>query len=297
MQKNISTLLDDATRNLLQVSNTARLDAELLLMHVLQVERGYLYINSNKTLSEAEENRFGALLQRRLSGEPIAYILGKREFWSLEFDVNCDVLIPRPETELLVELALRFLDRKDALNVLELGTGSGAIALALAHECPGWSIIATDISAAALEVARHNARKFAVKNVTFAQGEWFVALQSLCDNGQCKKQKFSAIISNPPYVETKACIPVQSKGLEFEPRRALFAGLDGLDALREIIKESPRWLLAGGCLILEHGCEHGKEVRKLMSENGFCDIQCFKDLAGFDRATMGAIGKRNVAVI
>ena len=252
-----------------------RLDAELLLCEVLHCDRSYLYAHPETCLAEEQLTKYRTLTARRQAGEPIAYIRGFKDFWSLRLHVTADVLIPRPETELLVELALQTFSPHQVIKVADLGTGSGAIALAIATERPSWEILATDDSAAALGVAQQNARRVRVNNVRFMAGDWFHPLAD---------QTFDLILSNPPYVERGKLHGVNE--LSVEPRRALLSGGDGMDDLKQIIDDARDYLRPRGCLILEHGCEQGTAVRQLLKRRGCTEVATHLDLAGLERATI-----------
>ena len=257
-----------------------RLDAELLLAHVLDVSRANVIARDERVLTPEEQGDFERLLARRVAGEPLAYLTGTREFWSLELEVTKDVLVPRPETELLVEWFLSF-PRKRESSVLDVGTGSGAIALAIAKECPEASVIATDASQAALAVARSNARRLGISNVTFELADLFKTLDPGLRRGD---NGFDVIVSNPPYVAEN---DPHLADLKFEPALALTSGVDGLDALREIVAQAPRHLGPGGWLLVEHGGTQGPAVRELFRMAGFGSIETRRDLAGLERATGG----------
>lgn len=270
----IRELIDAATPTI--SSDSPRLDVELLLAHVLGQPRSYLYTWPERQPEPAQVQQFNALLARRQHGEPIAYLLNHREFWSLDLSVNPNVLIPRPETELLIETLLsRALPAE--LELLDLGTGSGAIALALAKERPGWRITATDSSQEALATAQDNARRLGLKHVSFLCGHWFEALA---------EQQFDIIVSNPPYLAA-ADPHLKTGDVRFEPLSALSAGIDGLNDLREIIKKAPAHLKSRGLLIVEHGYDQGAEVAALFARSGFGSIASLKDLGGRSRATIG----------
>lgn len=270
-------LLADAVRHLAEVSDSPRLDAELLLAAALSRPRSYLHAWPERVPEPEQNSRFNAWLDRRRAGEPAAYILGRREFWSLELDVTPDTLIPRPETELLVELALGHLPADRSLDIADLGTGSGAIALALAVERPMARIVATDCSPAVLTIARGNARRLAIGNVEFRQGDWCAPLAG---------ERFDLIASNPPYVA--AADPRWREGeLRFEPPAALVAGADGLDALRAIVLQAPDHLKPGGWLLLEHGYDQGEAVPALLWERGLVDVSDYRDAAGVSRTSEG----------
>jgi release factor glutamine methyltransferase len=258
------------------ISETAGLDAELLLARVLGCERSYLHAHPEAQLTEPQSRRHGELLKRRASGEPLAYILGFKEFWSLPLQVTPDVLIPRPETELLVELVLAHISKHEKLEIADLGTGSGAIALAIAKECPDCRITATDISQAALAVAAGNACRLKLTNIWFLVGDWFEPLGG----------RFHLIVSNPPYVDV-ADPHLQDAALQFEPREALISAEGGLADLRLIAQGASTFLHPGGWLIVEHGYEQGAQVRHLFERHGLQDIVTARDVAGNERATLG----------
>src|SRR5690606_23736537 len=225
-------------------------DAEVLLAHALGQGRGWLYAHGDAPLAPVAAAAFQALVDRRLAGEPVAYLVGHQGFWRLDLEVTPDTLVPRPETELLVELALARIPRGRRVDVLDLGTGSGAIALALALERPEACVVATDASSAALEVASGNARRLALGNVEFAHGHWWDAVQ---------QARFDVIVSNPPYIADGDPHLLQGD-LRREPRGALSSGSDGLDAIREIVAGAPGHLRPGGWLLLEHGHDQGPAV-------------------------------------
>lgn len=261
-------------------SDSARLDLELLLCKVLEKPRAYLYTWPERILSEDELARFEALLAERKKGKPVAHLLGEKEFWSLNLRVNESTLIPRPETELLVEAALS-LPLRDKASVLDLGTGTGAIALALASERPGWQLSAVDSSEEALRLARENCRQLALSNVNVMQSDWFAALgDALVDSA------FDLIVANPPYIDVEDP-HLQQGDLRFEPHSALVAGEQGLADLRHIANETGNHLLPGGWLLVEHGFEQGAAVRELFVAAGFQCVETRKDLGGRERLTLG----------
>ncbi|TAK39378.1 MAG: peptide chain release factor N(5)-glutamine methyltransferase [Lysobacteraceae bacterium] len=252
-------------------------DAALLLAHALGRSRGWLYAHGDEVPEPALLRRFEALLARRLGGEPVAYLTGTRGFWTFELQVTPDTLIPRPETERLVELALERLQPGAALRIADLGTGSGAIALALALERPRAQVVATDASAAALAVAQRNAVALGAGNVSFRQGSWFEPLAG---------ERFDLVASNPPYVAQGD--PHLSRGdLRFEPAAALSSGADGLGDLRTIVRDAPAHLLPGGWLLLEHGFDQGATVRALLEDAGFGDVATARDLEDRERTSLG----------
>jgi len=250
-----------------------RLEAELLLAHALGVNRAWFFAHAEDVADAEGTRRFDALVRRRAAGEPIAYITGTRDFWSLTLEVTPATLIPRPETELLVELAL---DRLPAGgSVVDLGTGSGAIALAIAKERPDATVVAVDVSAAALDVALRNARRLGLERVEFVQGDWFAPL-----NGR----RFNLVISNPPYIEADDR-HLGEGDLRFEPASALASGADGLDDIRRIASGADAHLLPGGAVLIEHGWNQGEAVRRILREAGLVDEFTAKDLEHRDRVS------------
>lgn len=256
---------------------TAAVDAEILLGYVLGATRSYLHTWPERNVDTAQLAQFYALIERRRAGEPIAYITGRREFWSLELNVTRDTLIPRAETELLVELALQRIPAPAVWNIADLGTGCGAIALALARERPHCKIVAADISPAALEVARANARQLNIHNIEFRladiTGQWHAPLKAEC---------FDMIVSNPPYVSSHDPHLTQDD-LRFEPRMALEAGADGLRDLRAIATQVRPHLKPGAWLLLEHGFDQAAELARILSNLGYHDIEDYEDIAGMPR--------------
>lgn len=275
--REIRQLLADAAGQLPGVEG--RHEAELLLLHVLGRERGWLFAHATDAVEPATEAAFAQLLQRRMQGEPVAYLLGRRGFWTLDLAVSPATLIPRPETERLVELALERLPVDRPLKVADLGTGSGAIALALASERPLAQVLATDMSPQALAVAADNARRHELANVRFQQGSWHAAL------GQ---ERFNLIATNPPYIA--ADDPHLAQGdLRFEPATALASGADGLDDIRVIVAGAPAHLLAGGWLLIEHGWDQGPAIRALLEQAGFGEVSTVVDLEHRDRVSLGRL--------
>ena len=254
-----------------------RHEAELLLCHVLGRDRAWLFAHANDALDVDAARRFDELLQRRVAGEPVAYLIGSRGFWTLDLAVSADTLIPRPETETLVEQVLARLPADQTCEVADLGTGSGAIALALASERPAWRLHAVDASEAALEVAGRNRDQLRLANVSLHLGDWLQPLDGL---------RLDAIVSNPPYIEDDD--PHLSQGdLRFEPRMALASGADGLDAIRNIVRQTPSHLKPSGWLLLEHGWQQGEAVRALLDAAGFAQVATVPDLEGRDRVSLG----------
>lgn len=254
-----------------------RVDAELLLLHLVQQSRSWLFTHADGVPDMDVQTAYAALVERRAAGEPVAYITGRRGFWSLDLEVTPATLIPRPETELLVELALQRLPPDAACRVADLGTGSGAIALAIARERPRVQVIATDASTAALAVARRNAQRHAIGNVTFVHGDWLAPLAG---------QRFELIVSNPPYIE--AADPHLTRGdLRHEPASALASGVDGLDDIRRIVRDAHGHLEPGGWLLFEHGWNQGDAVCGLLEAAGCTDIFTAQDLEQRDRVSGG----------
>jgi release factor glutamine methyltransferase len=260
----------------------ARRDAELLLAAAAALTRTQLIARADGAWAPDVVARFDALVARRAAGEPVAYLLGRREFWSLDFEVDPAVLVPRPETELLVERALASVTAPDAL-VADLGTGSGAIAIALASERPAWQVVATDVSDAALALARRNGERLASGRVEWlrspAPHDWFAPLG---------ERRFHALLSNPPYVADDDPV-LGGDGLKYEPRGALTPGGDGYAALLTLIDGAPAHLRAGGWLILEHGESQAARLRSALEARGFTHVTSHRDLAGRERITEGQI--------
>ena len=269
----IETLLNTGA---LPDSPTPRLDTELLLAHALGKPRSYLHTWPERELEAAQLVCFQAALVRRQSGEPVAYILGQQGFWSLELEVAAHTLIPRPDTELLVETVLALLPATPA-QVLDLGTGTGAIALALASERPAWRLTGVDRVAEAVALAERNRTRLKLSNSAFVESHWFSALAG---------QRFQLIVSNPPYIAADDQHLAQGD-VRFEPSSALVAGKDGLDDIRLIIEQAPDYLEAGGWLLLEHGFDQAAAVRELLSARGFSAVESRRDLAGHERISLG----------
>jgi release factor glutamine methyltransferase len=253
------------------------IDARVLLCHVLGNDTAYLAAHGDKALTAEQRRAYEAAVSRRGAGEPVAYITGWREFYGLALRVTPAVLIPRPDTELLVELALARIPREEPRDVLDLGTGSGCVALSLAHERPLARVVAIDRAADATALARENAQELGIANVEFAIGDWFAAAAG---------KRFHLIVSNPPYVA--AGDPHLARGdLRYEPQSALVGGPDGLNAIRVIVANSRRWLHPGGALLLEHGYDQGAACRSLLEAAGFHGPQTWRDLAGHERVSGG----------
>lgn len=287
MAATVASLIDDATPRIAAAhgleKREARLEARGLATYAWGVTPAWLIAHDTDPLSSTQTSAFGTLLARRLAGEPMAYITGSREFYGRPFRVSPDVLIPRPDTELLVELALARLPPGQAVEVLDLGAGSGCIAITLALERPLARITAVDRSAAALTIARSNA-EFLGAAVEFLTSDWFSALSG---------RHFDLIVSNPPYIAAND--PHLARGdVRFEPPTALAAGADGLDDLRRLATAAGPHLKPGGKLLLEHGYDQGAVCRALLQQAGFSGVTTLRDLAGLDRVTLGYLAAQPV---
>jgi release factor glutamine methyltransferase len=273
----LGTALKNAIAALAASSPTPRLDAEVLVMHACGIGRSELITRHDAALNDEQQNKLEGLLARRQRGEPVAYITGTREFWSMELDVSPATLIPRPETELLVEKALEHIPRDAEWTIADLGTGCGAIALAIAKERLRCRVIATDNSPAALQVARSNAKKFGLTNIEFHEGDWFAALTDAT---------FDMILSNPPYI--RAGDPHLKQGdVRFEPATALVAGTEGFDAIRHIARHAREFLKPDGWLLFEHGWDQAEAIGDYLRQQGYRDIVCHTDLTGQARVAGG----------
>ena len=272
----VSEALDWATEQLSE-SDDARLDSQVLLAYALNVSRTWLFTWPDKALDGATLTAFNALIEERKSGTPIAYITGYRDFWSLRLKVTPDTLIPRADTELLVETALTLKNVEKPCDVIDLGTGTGAIALSLANECPSWRITATDINPKTLAVAKENATTLELA-VSFKESAWFDAIND----------RYDLVISNPPYIESDDP-HLQQGDLRFEPTGALASGQDGLDDIRRLVQQALKHLKKDGYLLLEHGYQQAEAVHSLMAKAGYIDIETHQDIEGRDRDTLGKI--------
>ena len=273
----VKQAIERAARQLLPHVDAARLEAEILLGHLLGKSRAWLIAWSDTGLSEQQLSRYHDLVEKRIQGTPIAHLTTEREFWSLPLKITADTLIPRADTELLVETCLELHLAEHSITVADLGTGSGAIALAIASERPAWSILATDRSRQALDVAIHNAAALQIDNIQLLRGDWFEALPA--------NTRVEVLLSNPPYIPEDDP-HLQQGDLRFEPRSALASGADGLDAIRLIISQASAYLKPGGYLLLEHGYDQGSAVRQLMHQSALGEIDTHTDLAGHERVTM-----------
>ena len=271
-------------------ASSARIEVQCLLQAILKVNRAYLLTHPERVLNTDETANYGALLERRMQGEPIAYLVGEREFYGLNFKVTPATLIPRPDTELLVELALQLIPSPPAplphageggrkagrgFRVLDLGTGSGAIAISIAHARSDIEVVAVDASEAALDVAKYNAQALKVHNVRLLHSDWFAELSG---------ERFDIIVSNPPYIEAD---DAHLSRMSFEPISALVSCEDGLGDIRRISNEAKGHLNNGGWLMLEHGYNQAEKVRKLLLQSGFSEVSSVRDLSGIERVTMG----------
>lgn len=264
-------------RRALAQASLAPIDAQALLAHVLSRDRGWLHAHATDPLSVADAEAFFTLARRRREGEPVAYLVGRREFWGLPIEVDRSVLIPRPETEALVACALQKLVPGAPSRVLDLGTGSGAVALAIARERPRSIVVAIDSSTRALAIAQGNARRLGISNIEFVRGDWLDPVRA---------GRFDLIASNPPYVAIGD--PHLHEGdVRFEPAAALTSGVDGLDALRTIIGRARRHLVPGGWLAVEHGFDQAAPVRALFERAGFAQLESRRDLSGILRVAAG----------
>jgi len=279
--RTVAEALQGGARALAGVSDSPRLDAELLLGQVLGLPRAGLITRGDEAIAIDHEDHYSGLLERRRQGAPVAYLTGTREFWSLALTVTPSVLVPRPESELLVELALRLLPDDHPLTVLDLGTGSGAIALAIASERPRSRVTGVDISAAALDVALQNSHRLGLSNIEWRHGSWFDAVP---------QQRFDLIVANPPYLAAGDPALVT---LAAEPRVALCAGHTGLEALSAIAADAPPHLNPGGWLLMEHGADQAPQVAQLLERRGFEELCLQFDLSGRPRVTRGTFHTRH----
>ncbi len=271
----IRDTLREATRKL--HSDDAAREAEILLAHALRKSRAWLIAHAGDALDDVSLTGFQSLIARRVAGEPVAYLVGSRGFHALDLHVTPDVLIPRPETELLVELALQRIPSEDECTVADLGTGSGAIALAIAYARPRTRVVATDASAGALAVARDNAQRLRLRNVTFVEGDWYAPLG---------ESRFDMIVSNPPYI-AEGDAHMREGDLRFEPAMALVSGTDGLDAIRVLVRDAPTHLRDDGWLLFEHGFDQGPAARDLLMARGYAEVFTERDLEDRERVSGG----------
>ena len=279
MSEQINSAIEWGQARCAGISDTPRLDAELLLAHCIGKTRSYLYSWPKRQLAHNDWQQFQSLITRRLEPTPVAYLLGEREFFSLSLKTSPAALVPRPETELLVETTLAVCLHQPGADLLELGTGTGAIAIALKVECPAISIVATDISSHCLQLAQLNADRHKL-TIDWIRSDWFTQID----------RRFDLIVSNPPYISATDTA-LEQGDLPAEPIAALSPGPTGLEALEVIIAESPNYLNPGGYLLLEHGYDQQHEVAGLMREHGFININCKLDLNGLPRVSLGQLAK------
>jgi release factor glutamine methyltransferase len=281
MPPNLTEILRNDSQQLEAALNldtgSARIEVQVLLQATLRVSRAYLLTHPEQRLDTEQQARYTALIERRLRGEPLAYLLGEREFYGLTFKVTPATLIPRPDTELLVDLALQRIPQHGAFRVLDLGTGSGAIALSIAHARPDVKVTAVDASPDALKVARENARCLNIGNTRLLRSDWFSALAG---------ERFDLIVSNPPYIADGDAHLTQGD-LRFEPRGALASGADGLDDIRRIVADAKGHLNPGGWLLFEHGYDQAARARGLLEKAGYAGVFSARDLAGIERVSGG----------
>lgn len=274
----LATLHQDAIRSLQDVSDSARLDAELLIAHVLDLPRTRFITQPDTPIDANQLDKVQATLAQRKQGVPVAYLIGSQHFWDVELAVTRDTLIPRPETEMLVETALTLFGAEQPIHIADLGTGSGAIAIAIAKARPKWQVLATDRYAPTLAIAQHNADNYQLNNIRFLQSNWFDQL--------APEQRFDMIISNPPYIPEHDP-HLQQGDVRFEPHQALRSGEDGLDDIRHLISTSRDFLKPDGWLLLEHGYDQGVAVNALFAQAGYQQIQQQRDLGGHTRISYG----------
>ena len=267
-------------KNILQNSVIDKFETEIILAYVLQVNRTYLHTYPERELTQQEHDQFCFYMRERINGKPIAYITQKKEFWSIELKITQDTLIPRPETELLVEIILEKFNQTKKYRFLELATGSGAVSIALAKNHPDFDITATDISEKTLVVARENQKYYQIKNIHFIQSNWFAEINTT--------EKFDAIICNPPYIAEND-LHLSQGDLRFEPKIALTPGKTGLEAIESIIQNAKNYLLPSGWLFLEHGYDQGEKVAELLRENNYEQIKTKKDLKNLPRVTFASV--------
>ena len=258
-------------------SESARLDAEILFCDVMQFDRSRIYSHPEQVVPDDKSALFQSLIEQRLLGRPIAHITGKKEFWSLELAISEDTLIPRPETELLVETALQMIPDNEAFNILDLGTGSGAIAIAIASERPNCKIVATDINKNALTMAKKNAETYQLQNIQFCRSNWYLDIPL---------QTFDLIVSNPPYIKQND-EHLSQGDVRFEPELALVAGADGMQAINMILENANRYLASNASLLIEHGYDQKQLVQEAFLKHDFRQLKTFQDLSGQDRITRG----------
>lgn len=278
----IKDIIVKYSKELEEISPTPRLDVETLLQKVLGVDRLYILLNLERVLSEDEEQLFNKFINERLNNRPIAYIVGNREFMGLDFFVKEGVLIPRPDTEVLVEEVIKLAKKKDAKNILDIGTGSGAITVSLAKYLENVKVTSVDISDIALEIGKRNAISNEVNDrINFVKSDLFTNID--------KETKFDIIVSNPPYIKRKVIETLDKQVKDYEPYNALEGGVDGLDFYRAITKQAKNYLKKGGILAYEVGHDQSEDVSKLMEMDGYTNIYTLKDLQQIDRVVIGTV--------
>jgi len=277
---NLKELHTQSISTLTGYSDSTRLDVDLIICHVLSIPRSTILTQDQMTLNDEQVLQIQSLVEKRKTNYPISYITGTRYFWDLKLKVSEDTLIPRPETELLVEMALSLFPKKEPVQVLDLGTGSGAIAIAIARARPNWNVVACDNSLAALTVARQNAETYQLQNSNFINSYWFNVLPA--------NHKFDLILSNPPYIESNDP-HLKSGDVQYEPPAALSSGKDGLDDIRQLIPTAKNFLLVQGWLWLEHGFDQAQRVKDLFTEHNYTNVKQHLDLAGHLRITGGQL--------
>jgi release factor glutamine methyltransferase len=272
----VQSVLDTASTQL-SAYEQPRLEAEYILAYVLNKNRAFLRAFSETNLNEVQLTRFNDLLAKRILGVPFAYLIEQKTFWDITLKVTPDVLIPRPETELIVEQVLALYPHNEKIRLVDLGTGSGAIALAIANEKPAWSVVATDKSSAALAIATENRQSLKINNVRLLQSDWFSALAG---------QTFDVVVSNPPYI-AHGCPHLEENVKTYEPTLALLACDEGMADIKQIVAQAVPFLSAQGWLMLEHGWQQAEKVQALFSQQGYEHIQTLNDLSGLQRVTLG----------
>jgi release factor glutamine methyltransferase len=272
----VTKLLQKAEQSI-NCSDSARLDAEILFCDVMQFDRIRIYSHPEQIVPDDKAVLFQALIEQRQQGHPIAHLTGKKEFWSLEFAINVDTLIPRPETELLVETALQMIPDDTTFNILDLGTGSGAIAIAIASERPDCKIVATDINTNALAIAAKNAETHQIENIQFFISDWYQNIPL---------QAFDLIVCNPPYIKQED-EHLSQGDVRFEPELALVSGADGMQAINIVLENAKRYLASDAYLLIEHGYDQKSLVQEAFLKNDFKQLKTFQDLSGQDRMTLG----------
>ena len=274
---NIQQALHKARQQLTEISPSAPLDAQVLLCHILKCNSAHLAAWPEKELSDEQDKNYQSLIAQRKQGSPVAHLTGEREFWSLRLKVNDSTLIPRPETETLVEFILTHLGSRKNVKLLDMGTGTGAIAIALANEKPDWNILACDISEQAMQLAEQNSKAHKTDNITFLQSDWFSNIPI---------QAFDIIVSNPPYIADDD-EHLSQGDVRFEPKSALTAGKTGMDDIEHICLHAKHYLSNNGCLIVEHGYDQEEQVKNCFLDNNFAEIEQQRDLSGHMRMTAG----------